>query len=198
MPSLLCTDDNALMRRVQAGDANAFRALYDRHAGRALALATGVMRNRTQAEDVVQEAFLAAWRFRAAYAPARGSVASWLMTIVRNRALDALRRNAIREQPAHDFGQLDTLPAGDEPLDDRAARDDQGRAVRVALRRLPLEQASALGLAYFGGLTQAEIAQRLDVPLGTVKSRVRLGLRRLAGELGLAMGGGTPRGVPFS
>jgi RNA polymerase sigma-70 factor (ECF subfamily) len=194
MTSLLLTDDAACMRRVQAGDSDAFRALYDRHAGRALAVATGVMRNRTQAEDVVQEAFLAAWRFRAAYTPSRGSVASWLMTIVRNRALDALRRAAIREQPAHNLGELDTLAAGDEPLEEHAARHDERREVRVALRRLPLEQASALGLAYFGGLTQAEIAQQLDVPLGTVKSRVRLGLRRLSTELGLAMAG-TPRRV---
>ena len=194
MTSSLLTDDTALMHRVQAGDSEAFRALYDRHAARALVVATGVMRNRTSAEDVVQEAFLAAWRFRSAYVPARGSVASWLMTIVRNRAFDALRRAAIREQPAHNLGELETLAAADEPLEERAARHDEGREVRVALRRLPFEQASALGLAYFGGLTQAEIAQRLGVPVGTVKSRVRLGLRRLSAELGLAIAG-TPRHV---
>ena len=182
----LLLDDDALMRRVQADDAEAFGVLYDRQAARALGVANSVTRNHSQAEDVVQEAFLAAWRFRAAYSPVRGSVGAWLMTIVRNRALDALRRAAAKEQPAQNVWELETVAAADESLEDRAARQEERRAVRVALGQLPAEQATALGLAYFGGLTQAEIAQRLDVPLGTVKSRIRLGLRRLSAELGAA------------
>ena len=195
----LLLDDDALMRRVQADDADAFGMLYDRQATRALGVANSVTRNHSQAEDVVQEAFLAAWRFRAAYSPVRGSVAAWLMTIVRNRALDALRRAATREQPSVSVWELESIAAGDETLDERAARQDERRAVRVALAQLPSEQATALGLAYFGGLTQAEIAQRLEVPLGTVKSRIRLGLRRLAIELssrGVAAGEAFARRPP--
>lgn len=183
MPTTTSLPDTELMRRVQADDATAFGLLYDRTKHRAHALAMAMTRNQRQAEDVVQEAYLDLWRSRAAYRPARAAVATWLLAIVRNRALDALRRSVGRERPWVDIAGYEAEDHGLEALDDQAIRREAGRTVRACLARLPAEQTVALGLAYFGGLTQSEIARRLDVPLGTVKSRIRLGHERLAGEL---------------
>jgi RNA polymerase sigma-70 factor (ECF subfamily) len=175
--------DAELMRRVQADDPEAFRHLYQRHVQSALAVAYGASLGSRQAEEAVQDAFLSLWRARAAYRPARGSVAGWLLTIVRNRALDLARRRATHDRPWAQLSDFDLPDPQLEELDDQAARREQGRAVRAAFTSLPTDQATVLGLAYFDGLTQAEIAMALDVPLGTVKSRIRLGLQRLAGEL---------------
>jgi RNA polymerase sigma-70 factor (ECF subfamily) len=175
--------DSDLMRRVQAGDPRAFRALYDRHVARALGAATAITRNGRNAEDAVQDAFLDLWRSRAVYEPGRGSVAGWLLTIVRNRALDVVRRVAARERPWDQLDDHELPDRGLEPVEAAAARREDVLTVRAALRALPHEQATALGLAYFAGLSQTEIATRLDVPLGTIKSRMRLGMGRLAREL---------------
>jgi RNA polymerase sigma-70 factor (ECF subfamily) len=175
--------DAELMERVQADDANAFRLLYDRHVQSAFGVAYAVTRSSRQAEDAVQEAFLSLWRARTAYHPTRGSVAGWLLTIVRNRALDVARRRAKHDGPWAELAELDMPDPHAEELGDQAARHEQRRAVRAALTALPTDQATVLGLAYYSGLTQAEIATRLDVPLGTVKSRTRLGMNRLAAEL---------------
>jgi RNA polymerase sigma-70 factor (ECF subfamily) len=110
-------------------------------------------------------------------------VAGWLLTIVRNRALDVARRRARHDGPWAELAEVDMADPGAEEIGDQAARREQRRAVRAALTSLPADQATVLGLAYYGGLTHAEIATRLDVPLGTVKSRTRLGMNRLAAEL---------------
>jgi RNA polymerase sigma-70 factor (ECF subfamily) len=175
--------DAELMRRVQSGDAEAFRALYGRHAAPGYRAALAMTHSRRVAEDVVQEAFLTVWRSRAAYDPERGSVGGWLLTIVRSRALDAMRQTLRRDRPWEQLSEHDIADPRAEGLDERAARKEIGHAVRAAVGRLPAEQATVLGLAYYAGLTQIEIAQHLGVPLGTVKGRIRLALRRLSTEL---------------
>jgi len=175
--------DTALMRRVQDDDARAFAALYERHAARALGLAASVVRSPERAEDAVQEAFVSAWRSRGEYREERGDVRAWLLTIVRNRSLDALRRTAARERPWEPLDLHDAADERIEPADDRAARRDAARALREAIAGLPPDQGVALELSYFSGLSQSEIATLLGVPLGTVKSRIRLGLRRLSATM---------------
>jgi RNA polymerase sigma-70 factor, ECF subfamily len=174
------------MRRVQAGDAGAFGVLYDRHVTAAFGLALAITRSRRLAEEVVQEAFLTLWRARASYDPARGSPGGWLLTITRNRSLDALRRARRAERHSEPLGDHDLVDPAGETLDEHASRREQRRAVRAAFARLPVEQATAIALAYVAGLTQAEIAQRLGLPLGTVKGRIRLGLHRMSSELSAA------------
>ncbi len=171
------------MRRVQAADPDAFGLLYDRFAPTATALAHAMMRDRRQAEDVTQEAFISAWRNCGNFDPERGSAQAWLLAIVRHRAIDALRRRATRDRPwepleAHD--RADPLAA--DPSTE-AGRRDEAAAVRRALLALPAEQALVVTLAYFGDLSQSEIAERAAIPLGTVKGRTRAALRQLAGEL---------------
>ena len=176
--------DADLMLRVQAEDDVAFRALYDRHVSTAFGVALGITRTPRLAEETVQDAFLTVWRSRAAYVAARGSVAAWLLTITRSRALDALRRVSRHDRPWEPLDDHDLADPRDEALDDQAARGEDHRAIRAAITALPTEQATALALAYYGDLSHAEIAAHLDLPLGTVKGRIRLGLRRLSAELG--------------
>jgi RNA polymerase sigma-70 factor, ECF subfamily len=150
--------------------------LYDSYHRQALGVALGVLGNRGDAEDVVQEALLVAWRAREQFDPAKGSARAWFLTLVRHRAIDALRARQVRrtdtidEQPqlADDTDVLGTTLAS---LD--------GEWVREALDYLPAEQRQAIELAYFAGLTHNQIAARLELPLGTVKGRVRLALDRL-------------------
>jgi RNA polymerase sigma-70 factor (ECF subfamily) len=175
--------DSDLMRRVQAGDGDAFRTLYDRHAATAYGLALGITRTPRLAEEAVQDAFLTVWRSRSAFEAARGSLASWLLTITRSRALDALRRGKRHDRPWEPLDDHEIADPRAESLADQAARGEDHRAVRAAIGALPSDQATALALAYFGDLTHAEIAARLNLPLGTVKGRIRLGLRRLSAEL---------------
>jgi RNA polymerase sigma-70 factor (ECF subfamily) len=175
--------DAVLIGRVQADDGDAFRLLYERHASSALGLALAITRNQRLAEEAVQDAFLTVWRARSAYEAARGSVAGWLLTITRSRALDALRRVSRHDRPWESLDDHDMADPRADSLDVQAARGEEHRAIRAAFTALPSEQATALALAYYGDLTHAEIAARLDVPLGTVKGRIRLGLRRLSAEL---------------
>jgi RNA polymerase sigma-70 factor (ECF subfamily) len=173
--------DAALVLRVQADDGDAFRTLYERHAPSAFGVALAITRNQRLAEEAVQDAFLTVWRARASYQEARGSVAAWVLTITRSRSLDALRRTSRR--PWEPLDGHDMADPRDESLDVQAARGEDHRAIRAAFTALPSEQATAVALAYYGDLTHAEIASHLGLPLGTVKGRIRLGLRRLSSEL---------------
>jgi RNA polymerase sigma-70 factor (ECF subfamily) len=165
------------MRRIAAGDASAFASVYDRHASAAFGLARRML-EPAAAEEVVQECFLSLWR-APAYRPERGSLRTFLLTVVRNRAIDVLRAD----------GRLAAVPApeSEEPdaigIEEAVERRENARALRTALGVLPAPQREAIALAYLGGLTQLEIAGRLGVPVGTVKGRIRLGLRRLRTEL---------------
>ncbi len=174
------SDDAGLMRRLMANDVAAFGLLYDRHAGSVYGLAYRMLRERTAAEDVAQEAFVALWRSRHRYAPERGTAAAWLLTITRNRAIDALRRGR-----GHLHEEIDGRHEQEAPdrTDEEALRRLEARAIGVALGTLPDAQRIVLELGYFRGLTHSEIAARLQIPLGTVKGRMRLALGKLAGLL---------------
>ena len=185
--SLAALADEDLMQLVRRGDTAAFEVVYDRHATAAFSLAYRMTGARNVAEDVVQEAFLNLWRSGARYDRTRGSVRTWVLGIVHNRAIDALRRAMVHDRRrASDEGIEERLESG-ERTDVEAARRDEAREVRSALRALPAEQSRVIELAYFGGFSQSEIAAMLDTPIGTVKGRMRLGLQKMRGELhGLA------------
>jgi RNA polymerase sigma-70 factor, ECF subfamily len=175
--------DEELMTLVRRGDPAAFEVVYERHGTAAYSLAYRMTGSRPQAEDVVQEAFLAVWRSGARYDAARGSVRTWLLGIVHHRAVDALRRSGPYERRrVDDEGLEERLPAG-ERTDVEAARREEAREVRAALGTLPGDQRRVVELAYFGGFSHGEIAAILGEPLGTVKGRIRLGLSKLRGAL---------------
>ncbi len=162
--------DGDLLGRIAQGDLDSFQAFYGRYAGRVLAYARQLSRNRDGVEDVVQEVFVAVWRRAASYRPDRGDPAGWLYTITRNKLVDHWRRLGVPGEP----GDFDDLPfhgwedGGDLRL-----------TMRQALAQVAPEQRRAIEMAYFGGLTYEETAQRLDLPVGTLKSRIRSGLKRL-------------------
>ena len=183
-PGLSTDTDAQLMGRIQDGDAQAFAVLYDRLAPRALAIASGLLGVRgDRASDAVQEGFLSMWRGRAAYDADRGDVHSWVLGIVRNRAIDSLRHSARHDgRRAAEDGVAHLLAAPDDVQADADASDD-GRRLRALLADLPESQREVIALAYFGQLTHTEIAIRLTLPVGTVKGRMRLGLSKLRGHL---------------
>jgi RNA polymerase sigma-70 factor (ECF subfamily) len=189
-PDLTRLADEDLLTLVERGDSEAFEVLYDRHARVAYSLAFRLLGERTAAEDLVQEAFLAVWRLTAAYSAERGSVRTWLLAIVHNRGVDQLRRQSAMSRRQEALESV-ALVSGDAP-DTADAAVDRALAgeVRKGLDGLPAEQEQVLSLAYFSGFTQQEIAEMLMVPLGTVKSRMRLGLERL--RRGLGEPGGLP------
>jgi RNA polymerase sigma-70 factor, ECF subfamily len=175
--------DEELMPLIGEKDADAFAVFYDRHSGIAYSLAYRIVGERAAAEDVTQEAFVSIWRSGARYDVARGSVRSWTLGIVRNRAIDALRSAAGRgAKLAFDDSALEQRPSGDL-TDAEALRRETAGEIRGALDGLPGEQSKVIELAYFGGFSQSEIAAMLSLPLGTVKGRMRLGLEKIRGEL---------------
>ena len=180
--------DEDLMTLVDGKDPLAFEVFYERHGAPAYSLAQRIVGNAQLAEDVTQEAFLSIWRSQAGYDPARGSVRSWSLGIVRNRAIDALRR-ASTPAPRLDLDDevtLESQSAG-ELTDAEAIRRETARRVRGALRRLPQEQSQVIQLAYFGGFSHSEIAEMLGVALGTVKGRMRLGLEKVRATIAEGM-----------
>jgi RNA polymerase sigma-70 factor, ECF subfamily len=175
--------DEDLMPLVQSGEARAFEVLYERHSTAAFSLAYRMCGTRGLAEDVTQEAFLAVWRSGARYDRARGSVRTWLLGIVHNRAIDALRRGAVHDRRrSGDETAAERLPAA-ERTEVEAARRDEAQAIRQLIEALPEEQSRVIELAYFGGFTHREIAEMLDAPIGTIKGRMRLGLEKMRAGL---------------
>jgi RNA polymerase sigma-70 factor (ECF subfamily) len=171
--------DEDLMERVRDGEAEAFEVVFDRHGGAAYSLAYRMCGSRSRAEDIVQEAFLSLWRSGARYDRTRGSVRSWILSTVHNRAIDAFRRQASHEsQDVVDDHLAEQLPAG-ERTEVEVERRDDAHHVRSALGDLPGEQRRVIELAYFGGFSHSEIADMLGLPAGTVKGRMRLGLTKL-------------------
>jgi RNA polymerase sigma-70 factor (ECF subfamily) len=167
--------DRAVLARISGGELAALEDLYDRYKTMAYSIAYRITNDPTLAEDVVQDAFLGAWRNAARYVEGRGSVKTWLLSIVHHRAIDAIRRRRpTTELPEIDAGLPEALTLPDVWAEVSASLD--AVTVREALVALSDVQREALELAYFGGLTQQEIAERTGTPLGTVKSRMRLGL----------------------
>jgi RNA polymerase sigma-70 factor, ECF subfamily len=171
--------DEELMQLVRDGEARAFEVVFDRHGGICFSLAYRMCGRRAMAEDVVQEAFLSLWRSGASYDRTRGSVRSWVLAVVHHRAIDALRRGLVRD--SRDVGEeriAERLAAPDS-TEAEVVRRDEAQTVRVALAVLPAEQRAVIELAYFGGFTHVQIAEMLELPIGTVKGRMRLGLTKM-------------------
>ena len=180
--------DEELLVGLAAGRLDALDALYERYKTMAYGIARRITADDVLAEDVVQDAFLGAWRGAERYVAGRGSVKTWLLSIVHHRAIDAVRRRRpTSELPAEEDGALTPAPLTmPDVWGEVAGRIDAG-LVTTALASLPDAQRETLELAYFGGLSQTEIAERTGVPLGTVKSRVRLALVAMRRELGLSV-----------
>ena len=176
--------DEELMPLIGEKDPEAFEVFYDRHGGVAYSLAYRIVGEKAAAEDVTQEAFISIWRSGARFDRARGSVRSWMLSIVRNRAIDALRSRAGKAPKLtfDDDAVLEQRPSG-ELTEDEAMRRETATEIKGALGELPGEQSKVIELAYFGGFSQSEISRMLGVPLGTVKGRMRLGLEKIRGEL---------------
>ena len=179
-------DDREAIARVAAGDAAGLEALYDRYATLVYSLALRIVRNTSDAEDVTQEAFAQVWVHAKRFDATRGAVAAWLSVIARSRALDRLRRrSAATGGGASSPDGLDAIPDPTPSVELIAASAEQAAAAREALAALPADQRAVLELAYYEGLTQAEIAARTSTPLGTVKTRIRTGLQRIRDAMGL-------------
>ena len=173
--------DRELVVRIARGDEDAFRGLFRRYGATAMALARRVARQPFLAEEIVQEAFLAVWRNPGAYDQGRGSVRSWLMGMVHHRAVDAIRREEAQRRRAQDIQTSEVLVVEDpaEAVVEELGVPEERKVVRAALEVLPPEQRQVIELMYFGGLSQSRISEQLGLPLGTVKSRTLLGMRRL-------------------
>ncbi len=180
--------DEDLIQLAREGEVRAFEMIFDRHASAAFSLAYRMCGRQAMAEDIVQESFLSVWRAGARYERERGSVRSWLLSVVHNRAIDAFRRGAAKDaRDVRDEGIAERL-ASPELTDAEVERRDDARQIRRALDALPADQRQVIELAYFGGFTHSQIAEMLELPAGTVKGRMRLGLAKLRVSLGEPMG----------
>lgn len=170
--------DEDLIALAETEDSGAFAVLYDRHSRAAYSLAYRMMGERSAAEDLVQESFLKIWRSAHSYRSDRGSVRTWILTIVHNRGIDQLRSTASRRRTQD---RVEATAPKSQPSEAFAEtwRNSQRDQVRAALETLPAEQLKILELAYFSGYTHVEIAESMDLPLGTVKGRMRLGLKKI-------------------
>jgi RNA polymerase sigma-70 factor (ECF subfamily) len=170
--------DEQLINRIAEGDASALAGLYDQYAPRVLGLLVKMLPSRSDADDVLQEVFWQVWKNAARYDSQRGSPAVWLLVMARSRALDALRRKKA-SVPLEDFAE----PLAWNPPGGDIERKESSDRIRRALAELTNDQQQAIRLSFFGGLTHPEIAEKLATPLGTVKTRIRLGMKRLRAVL---------------
>jgi RNA polymerase sigma-70 factor (ECF subfamily) len=175
--------DQAALARIGRGDTAALAELYDRHARPIYSLALRILQDPADAEDIVQEVFAQAWRQASRYDAKRGQVAAWLLTLARSRAIDRLRARRARPEPLADQHAADAMIDQAVAADTRLVSAEQAARVRAALDALPLLQRMAIELAYYEGLTHTEIAERLEQPLGTVKTRIRTAMLKLRDSL---------------
>jgi RNA polymerase sigma-70 factor (ECF subfamily) len=175
--------DEDLMQLVAGGDARAFELVYERHATAVFSLAYRICGAHAAAEEIAQEAFLAIWRSGARYDRSRASVRTWLLGVVHNRAIDMLRRTTVHERRRTADEHAAERLAAPERTDVEAARRDEARSVRTLIDALPPDQRRVIDLAYFGGFTHEQIASMLDLPLGTVKGRMRLALEKMRASM---------------
>jgi RNA polymerase sigma-70 factor (ECF subfamily) len=173
--------DLELVQAIAGQDDASLAELYDRYRTLCYALALRVVRDQQRAEDVVQDAFLAVWRRAGSYTPGRGSVRTWLTSVVRNRAIDIVR--ARRDSTADDEPTLLAIRDPRPPVEEQVVHALDAELLRTVLADLPVEQRHAIGLAFFAGHSHVEIAEETDTPLGTVKSRIRLGMQRMRAGL---------------
>jgi RNA polymerase sigma-70 factor (ECF subfamily) len=181
-PEQAQTTDVEILRGIAGGDEQALSALYDRYRLILFGLILRILHSQPEAEDVLQEVFLQVWRRAADFDETRGRPFTWLVTLARSRAIDRLRSLGSRDRTAQEAAREVQDSVSDAATD--AVKSEQGEIVRSALRELPEEQRNTLLLAYFEGLTQSEIAERLGAPLGTVKTRMRSGMIKLRELLG--------------
>ena len=175
-------DDRALLARVADGDSRALDMLYDRYSRVVYGVALRILGQAELAEDVVQETFWRVWRRSRTFQSGRGQVASWIFGIAHNLSVDELRRQRSRPRPVYDTEETPVLRDLEDDRMDVAAEaieNERGRLIGAALQQISADQREAIELAYFGGLSQSEIAERLHSPIGTIKTRIRLGLRKL-------------------
>ena len=178
--------NSALLPAVARGDASAFEALYDRYASTVYALLLRILSNAEDAQEVLQETFVKAWTSAKMFDDVRGSEIAWLISIARSRGIDRLRSRRVRNDREDEAGrEISNRTAAVDTSEsaDKAIQSQEGAAVRGALAELPDAQRKALELAYFEGLSQSEIAERLGEPLGTIKTRMQLGMKKLRERL---------------
>ncbi|RJP39069.1 MAG: sigma-70 family RNA polymerase sigma factor [Phycisphaerales bacterium] len=173
----MSASDEALLARIRGGDNDAFAALYDRHAPRVFGVILRIIGDRCEAEDVLQETFWQVWRQAAAWRPERGAPLVWIAMIARSRAIDRLRRRKAAIVASDVVEAAAAAPQSD------VEREEQAHLTRSILRQLPPEQMAVISLAFFCGMTHEQIAQEHDIPLGTVKTRIRRGMQRLRAYL---------------
>lgn len=173
--------DEEMMAAICEGSEAALEELYERYHRQAFSLAYHMLHDAATAEDILQEAFLALWRKAPSYQARHGRVPTWLLTIVHHRALDKIRSSAHRDKQCTSLQNDPEQDLISEQSDvwELAWHDEQHRLVSTALEQIPVEQRQVIELAYFDGYTHAEISEKLDIPLGTVKGRMRLGLQKL-------------------
>jgi RNA polymerase sigma-70 factor (ECF subfamily) len=179
--------DHTTLERMARGDHEALAELYDRHSRLVYSLALRIIRDQGEAEDIVQEVFSQAWRQAGRYEARRGNVIAWLLNLTRSRAIDRLRGRQSRPEAASDSLLAIEIPDLTMPVDEQLSLEGRASRVRAAMKELSVLQRVAIELAFYEGLTHVEIAERLELPLGTVKTRIRQGLLKLKDRLAGAM-----------
>ena len=186
-PSGTTAADHTTLERMARGDHEALAELYDRHGRLVYSLALRITRDQGDAEDIVQEVFSQAWRQAARYEARRGNVIAWLLNLTRSRAIDRLRGRQSRPEAASESLLAIDVPDLTLPVDEQLSIEGRAARVREAVKELSVLQRVAIELAFYEGLTHVEIAERLELPLGTVKTRIRQGLLKLKDRLAAAM-----------
>jgi len=179
--------DHTTLERMARGDHEALAELYDRHSRLVYSLALRIIRDQGEAEDIVQEVFSQAWRQAGRYEARRGNVIAWLLNLTRSRAIDRLRGRQSRPEAASESLLAIDIPDLTLPVDEQLSLEGRASRVRAAMKELSVLQRVAIELAFYEGLTHVEIAERLELPLGTVKTRIRQGLLKLKNRLAGAM-----------
>ena len=175
--------DHAALERMARGDHEALAELFDRHGRLVFSLALRILRDQSDAEDIVQDVFSQAWRQAARYESSRGNVIAWLLNLTRSRAIDRLRSRRARPDTAAGDPAALGQPDRSQPVDEQIALSTEAARIRAAVDELSVLQRVAIELAFYEGLTHVEIAERLELPLGTVKTRIRQGLLKLKERL---------------
>jgi RNA polymerase sigma-70 factor (ECF subfamily) len=186
-PSGTAAADHTTLERMARGDHEALAELYDRHSRLVYSLALRIIRDQGDAEDIVQEVFSQAWRQAGRYEARRGNVIAWLLNLTRSRAIDRLRGRQSRPEAASESLLAIDMPDLALPVDEQLSLEARATRVRAAMKELSVLQRVAIELAFYEGLTHVEIAERLELPLGTVKTRIRQGLLKLKERLAGAM-----------